>query len=399
MSTIKGNAVVGQSGGPTAVINQSLVGVIEACQQQESIPHIYGALHGVSGMVNEQLIDLKQMSAADLERIARTPSAALGSTRDKPGRGYCEDIFKVLQAHDIRYFFYIGGNDSAGTAHIVNTVAREAGYELRVFHVPKTIDNDLLENDHCPGYGSAATFVIHAVIGDDLDNRAIPGIKIDIVMGRHAGFLTAAGMLAKRPDDEESGPHLIYVPERVISMDQFCNDVQKVYDRHKRCLVVASEGISDTDGTPWVEKITKGLDTDQHGNLQLSGTRALADFLSNTVKQRLKVKRVRGDTFGYLQRSFPWLVSPSDAAEARQCGQAAVEFAAAGEASGSVSINRLAGEYRIETVLTPLEKVAAGTRSLPAEYINDDSNGIRPEFADYLRPLVGSLPEVGIIRK
>jgi len=206
------NAVVGQSGGPTCVINQSLVGVIEAVRDMGGVGSLLGANHGVRGVIEEKFIPLDAIDGGTLERIANTPSAALGSTRDKPDADYCEKIFRVCKKHDVRYFFYIGGNDSADTARIVNELANDAGYELRVVHIPKTIDNDLRTTDHCPGYGSAAKFVACALMGDDRDNAAIPGVKIDVIMGRHAGWLTAASALGRQ--DESDGPHLIYLPER-----------------------------------------------------------------------------------------------------------------------------------------------------------------------------------------
>lgn len=397
MGQLTGNAVVGQSGGPTGVINQSLVGVIEEVCEQACIKDLYGALHGTSGILEERFSDLSTLSRRQLDLIAKTPSAALGSTRDKPDQEYCNRIFEVFKKYDIRYFFYIGGNDSANTAHIVNMLAQNAGYELKVFHVPKTIDNDLLETDHSPGYGTAATFVALAVLGDDLDNRAIPGIKIDIVMGRNAGFLTAAAMLARRKEGD--GPHLIYVPERSVSMDQFCEDVGTTFDKYGRCLVVASEGICDVDGVPWTKKTAENLDVDAHHNLQLSGTGALADFLSLTVKTRLEIGRVRADTFGYLQRSFPGLISPVDAQEARYCGRMAVYYSAGPSTAGSVGMQRFGkgDRYRVETFLTTLASVSGGTKELDQKYVNDAGNFITPSFRDYVSPLVAPLPEVEYI--
>ncbi|MDD4062069.1 MAG: diphosphate--fructose-6-phosphate 1-phosphotransferase, partial [Kiritimatiellae bacterium] len=224
---IKGNAVIGQSGGPTAVINQSLVGVIEMLKGCKSIPKILGANHGVSGIVKEKFIDLKKVNKATLEKVAVTPAAALGSSRDKPDEAYCEQIFKSFEKNNVRYFFYIGGNDSADTARIVNEMAKSSGYELCVFHIPKTIDNDLRVTDHTPGYGSAARFVASAFAGDDRDSASLPGIKINIIMGRHAGWLTAASVLSKI--DEKSGPHLVYVPEVAFDVNKFVEDVRKVY--------------------------------------------------------------------------------------------------------------------------------------------------------------------------
>ncbi|MGB2821593.1 MAG: 6-phosphofructokinase, partial [Phycisphaerae bacterium] len=191
----KPNAVVGQSGGPTAVINQSLVGVIESVKKDKAIGRLLGARHGVRGIIQEDFVDLKGLGKPLLEKVAATPASALGSTRDKPDEAYCQRIFEVFARRNVRYFFYIGGNDSADVARIVNELANEAGYELRVFHIPKTVDNDLRVTDHCPGYGSAARFVASAFIGDDRDGASLPGIKINVVMGRHAGWLTAAAAL------------------------------------------------------------------------------------------------------------------------------------------------------------------------------------------------------------
>ena len=392
---IKGNVVVGQSGGPTGVINQSLVGVIQEAYEHDCFDQLLGAAHGVAGIVKGDFIDLKKVPRDYLEEVANTPSAALGSTRVKPDAEYCERIFKVFRKNNVRYFFYIGGNDSASTASIVNNLAQQAGYDLKVFHIPKTIDNDLLVTDHCPGYGTAATFVAHAVIGDDLDNRSLPGIKIDIVMGRHAGFLTAASMLAQRREGD--GPHLIYVPEAPVSMQQFVRDVQTAKDRYGRCLVVASEGISDVDHVPWATKMAEDAEVDSHGNVQLSGSGALGDFLVGRLKQVMPKARIRADTFGYLQRSFPGLISPVDAYEARYCGRMAVYYASGTSTAGSVGMQRFGkgDRYRIETFLTTLASVAVKTKGLPKEFINDAGNNITPAFHEYVSPLVGKLPPVG----
>jgi 6-phosphofructokinase 1 len=319
----KANAVVGQSGGPTAVINASLAGVIEEVCKHPIIDNLYGSMHAVEGIVKEDFVDLKNLSISVLEGMASCSSAALGSSRDKPDKEYCAKIFEVFKKRNIRYFFYIGGNDSANTAHIVNVMAAEAGYDMRAFHIPKTIDNDLLVTDHCPGFGSAAKFVASAVMGDDLDNRALPGIKIDVIMGRHAGFLVGATALGKQRDDD--GPHLIYFPEKGVSMDKLVTDVEAVYKKLGRCVIAVSEGITDENGEAWAKKVTKSDETDDHGNIQLSGTGALADYLAVQIKKVVKIKRVRADTFGYLQRSFVGCQSQVDVDEARQCGREAVK--------------------------------------------------------------------------
>lgn len=397
---IKGNAVIGQSGGPTAVINQSLVGVIEAAAKADFIENILGAKHGVRGIINEQFIQLKGLDQDLLERVAQTPCSALGSTRDKPDEEYCRNIFKVFQKNNVRYFFYIGGNDSADAARIVSEMAQAQKYELCVFHVPKTIDNDLRLTDHCPGYGSAARFVASAIQGDDRDNASLPGVKIDIIMGRHAGWLTAASVLARR--DENDGPHLVYVPEARLSRQKFIDDVAAVYGRLGRCVVAVSEGIEDENGVAWGEKIAKEAEHDSHGNVQLSGSGALGDFLAEMVKKDVAAKlgakklRVRADTLGYLQRSFAGYASPVDQAEARQCGRLAVQYASEGNPSGTVAMKREAGGgYKITYFRGELRDVARETKPLPKEFINAAGNNIEKAFVDYALPLVGELPVIG----
>ncbi|MHC5060807.1 MAG: 6-phosphofructokinase [Planctomycetota bacterium] len=386
------NAIVSQSGGPTGVINASLVGVIEEVHKHSEIDNLYGAIHAVQGIVKEEFIDLKKLPANLLEELAGAPSAALGSSRDKPDAEYCGKILGIFKKHEIRYFFYIGGNDSANTCYIINNMAADAGYELRAFHIPKTVDNDLLVTDHCPGYGTAAKFVTCALMGDDMDNRALPGVKIDVIMGRHAGFLTGASVLGKKNEDD--GPHLVYVPERPVSMEKFCTDIENVYSKLGRCLVAVSEGICDTDGVVWAKKIAAEEEKDAHGNIQLSGSGALADFLAAQAKIKVGIKRVRADTFGYLQRSFAGLQSLVDASEARNCGREAV-LCSMTENSGSIAIRRTAnGEnYATELFQTELANVAEKTKSMPDEFINANGNGMTESFVEYAMPLVGALPK------
>jgi len=388
----KANAVVGQSGGPTAVINESLIGVIEEAGKHPEIENLYGAIHAVAGIAKEDFIDLKKLSAETLESVAASPCSALGSSRDKPDQEYCARLLEVFKKRNIRYFFYIGGNDSASTTNIINQMSADAGYELRAFHIPKTIDNDLLVTDHCPGYGTAARFVACALVGDDLDNRALPGIKINVIMGRHAGFLAAASILGKQRDDD--GPHLVYVPERGVSLDGLLSDVDAVYTKLGRCVIAKSEGITDPDGATWAEKIVREMETDDHGNIQLSGSGVLADFLASRIKARLGVKRVRADTFGYLQRSFAGLRSSVDAVEARACGREAVRLAMT-EQSGSVAIKRIGNgkDYAIELFRTELCNVADKTKLMPQEFIKEQGNGITEAFREYAMPLVGELPK------
>ncbi len=395
---IKGKAVVGQSGGPTMVINQSLVGVIEQVRKYSEITGLLGAVHGVRGVINENFIPLDKVDSKTLEAVAVTPSAALGSTRDKPDEEYCKKIFDVFRKNDVRYFFYIGGNDSADTANIVNQLAQKSGYDLRVYHIPKTIDNDLRVTDHCPGFGSAARFVASAFMGDDMDNRSLPGIKINVIMGRHAGFLTAASILARTRQD--AGPHLIYVPEVNFDESQFLKDVDAMMKKYNRCVIAVSEGIHDKEGNAITTKVGNLKERDAHGNIQLSGTGALGDFLSEYIKTNLGKKlRVRADTFGYLQRSFAGIYSEVDAREARLVGQKAVDYALAEGKSGSVAIRRIGNgaNYAIDTIPTELTSVARQTKSLPSEYITAEGNNINDSFRDYVAPLVGQLPTIGYL--
>jgi 6-phosphofructokinase 1 len=379
--------LVAQGGGPTAVINQSLVGVVLEARRQKMVDLVYGARHGVKGIVNEDFVDLTQETSHNLELVAGTPASALGSTRDKPDLKYCQEIFHVLQAHGIGHFFYIGGNDSSDTVRIVAEEAKKANYPLRTIHIPKTIDNDLVGNDHTPGFPSAARFVAQAFAGANLDNAALPGVYLAVVMGRHAGFLTAASALGKKFADD--GPHLIYVPERTFVLEKFLADVKAVYERHKRCMIAVSEGIHDASGTPIVAQLAKQMEHDAHGNVQLSGTGALADLLCEEIKNKLGIKRVRGDTFGYLQRSFLGCVSDVDAREAREVGEKAVQFAMWGDRDGSVAIKRT-GFYSVDYELIPLTTVAGKTRVMDDAFIADSGTDVTDAFRLYLRPLLGS---------
>jgi 6-phosphofructokinase len=387
-----GKMVIGQSGGPTAVINQSLVGAVLAARKHANITGILGARHGIAGIMKEDFIDLTTQSLEQLELVATTPAAALGSVRLKPGRAECEKVFEVFKKNDVRYFFYIGGNDSAETAHIIAEMAKEANYDFCTVHIPKTIDNDLKVTDHCPGFASAARLVALAFMGDDRDNRALSGIKVNVVMGRSAGFLTAASALARQ--GEGDGPHLIYLPERVFNVEQFKQDVRDAVAKYGRCVIAASEGITDKDGNP----ISTSGEKDSHGNIQLSGSGALGDTLAALVKEAFAGQkvRVRADTFGYLQRSFPTIISPIDAQEARAVGDYAVNHAATKGEPGSVSIRRLSSKpYASECFITPLASVAREATHMKDEYINAAGNDVTQAWLDYVAPLVGELPKMG----
>ena len=377
------------------VINESLVGIIEEAQKHVEFQGIYGSQHGIVGILEENFINLRQESTKNLREVAQTSSSALGTCRYKPDERDCKKVFEIFAKYNIKYFFYIGGNDSAETCHIVNKIAQKEGYELRIFHIPKTIDNDLLVNDFCPGYPSAARYVASSFLGNDLDNRAMPGVKIDIVMGRHAGWLTAAAALARR--EKGDGPHLIYVPERSITIKKFVRDIDKVYSRYGRCLVAASEGITGPGGKPLGESLTSKRDS--HGNIQLSGSGALGDLLANYVEKHSKHKniRVRTDTLGYTQRSFPGLASSVDRRVARMVGRETVKYSLKGDIDGSVTIRRISEKNKavFETDLVRLKKVATGTKELPKSFINKKGNDVTAKFMNYIEPLVGDLPVAG----
>ena len=418
---VRGNAVVGQSGGPTAVINQSLVGVVEGLRlglhAGGFVDRILGMRHGVRGLTKGDVVDLTNTHQDVLDRLAMTPSAGLGSTRDKPDTAYCERILAACKQQNARYFFYIGGNDSSDTCRIVREMAKASGYDLRCFHVPKTVDNDLLENDHTPGFPSAARFVAMACMADFMDNISLPGIKINVIMGRHAGFLTAASALARRHDRDwqpgsgdaasSDGPQLIYCPEVAFDLDRFVADVEAIYSKKGRCHIAVSEGIQDKDKTPIGAKLIKNAQVDAHGNVQLSGSGALGDQLGDLLKEKLtpaggKAPRVRADTFGYIQRCWPD-ASVIDRIEARRSGRFAAQLALQGHHDGSVAIVRersgssaWLGDDNGEPYVSSYKRVelsaiAAKTRHMPAEFLSGHNNVSRA-FVEYCLPLVGELP-------
>ena len=388
------NMVIAQSGGPSMVINASLVGAVlaaRAATARKRIGKILGARHGIDGIFKRDYVDLRKVSETKLRKIAETPSSALGSVRKKPTAEDCRRIFEEFRRLNVGWFFYIGGNDSADAARIVAEEAEKEGYPLVCYHIPKTIDNDLRTCDHTPGFGSAARFVACALKGDDLDNRALGGVKIDIVMGRDAGFLTAASALAR--ENKGDGPHLIYLPERPFSLDGFVADVQAVMKKEGRCVVAVSEGIRDAKGELFAKKFAGG-EKDAHGNLQLSGTGALGDFLAGHLKAKAAIKRVRADTFGYLQRSFPGIASATDRQEAFAAGAAAVKNALTGKiAKGTIAIVRKkAKKYAVAYEARPIAEAAKYTRALPDAFIARNGHDVTPAFIAYARPLVGALP-------
>ena len=271
-----GKAIIAQSGGPTAVINQSLAGFIRS--SIGNFDEVLGARHGIKGMLSGDYVDLNSLTDSEIHGISKTPAAALGSIRKKPSDEEVEQLLDIFKKEDIRNFFYIGGNDSAETAHLIFEGAKSLGFEMKVFHIPKTIDNDLLETDHSPGYGSAARFVAHAFQGDDADNRSLMGVKINILMGRHAGWLTAASVLGK--SNKEDGPHLIYLPEKVFDIDSFNQDVLEVYENLGRCVVAVSEGVQNEKGEYFLQTYAKNASSELAG-------KKIATATSNFLDQEL----------------------------------------------------------------------------------------------------------------
>ena len=397
------NMVIAQSGGPSMVINASLVGAVLAAKKAGSrIGRILGARHGIQGILGRDYTDLRKVTPKKLEAIAFTPSSALGSCRMKPTAEDCHRIFEEFKRLDVGFFFYIGGNDSADAARIIGEEAEKDGYPLVVYHIPKTIDNDLRSCDHTPGFASAARFVACALKGDDLDNRALGGVKIDVIMGRDAGFLTAASALAR--ENKGDGPHLIYLPERPFSLDGFVKDVQSAMKKYGRCVVAVSEGIRDENGESIGARFAGG-EKDSHGNVQMSGTGALGDYLAKYLKEKAAIKRVRADTFGYLQRSFPGIASEVDVEEAGKAGYAAVQAALLASkgvegvpVKGTIGIGRAKGKaYRAEFTALPAQAAAKYTRSVPDRYIAKNGHDVTKAFIDYVKPLVGDLPHCELL--
>ncbi len=372
--------VVAQGGGPTAVINQTMAGVVLEARRRYPDARVLGARFGVRGIVKADYVDLSDLPEDLIKAIAATPSSALGSTRDKPDAAYCERILKGLGEVGADAFVYIGGNDTAGTQQILSDAA--AG-RMTFVHAPKTIDNDLVENDHTPGFISAAEFVAGAFLSVDLDFRALPGIYAGIVMGRHAGFLTAAAA-AWRLDDE-SGPHFVYLPERAFDPDRFVADLKEGMARHGRCIVAISEGISAPDGRSMVETLVppERVERDAHGNVRLSGG-DLGMAIERLIATGLPGARARVDTLGYMPRGNIATINRTDQKEAFAAGQAAIRALADG--GGSIALKLEDGHTVMRTV--PLSAVAAKTRHMPEDFIVPGENRLSQAGYDYLERLV-----------
>jgi len=440
------NIAYAQSGGPTAVINRTMMGVVDAALMSGRANHIFAAKHGPKGLIENRFVDLAGITGFQRENVANAPGQALGSYRKEPTDEEAATIVCNLQRHDIRALLYNGGDDSARAAAIIQAAAASSRYELLVFHVPKTIDADLLANDHTPGYPSAARFLATAMSWIDCDNRSLPGVYIAVTMGKNAGFLVASTALARNPEYEDSSPHLIYMPERLFDEEQFVHDVKRVYGQFGRCVVAVSEGIGKlVDGkfTELVVALGKSLGGDGFGGLTLSGTISLADALVGIVKEGIEGVRVRGGTFGYEQRVAAGAVSPIDRVEAYDVGRYGVYAAGLADGGsknigscgvswpdwtslsgrttegGSVVIvqrpmnelvNGTPEQYSATLNLVPLDVVAPPKakglplkKFMPPEFISPNGTDVTPAFFKYAGPLVGDierfgrleLPEVG----
>ena len=387
MNQLTGACIIGQSGGPTAVINASAQGVIQTALKTPCITQVLGAAHGIKGVLEDKLYDMAQEDPAELDLMKYTPSSALGSCRYKLADPDVDDtdyqrILEIFKKYNVRYFFYNGGNDSMDTCNKISKYMQKVGYECRIMGVPKTIDNDLNGTDHCPGFASAAKYIATscAEVWQDAHVYDTGMVTIIEIMGRHAGWLAGSAALASLTG---CGPDLVYLPETDFDMDRFLSDVKAVYDKTGKCMVAVSEGIHYADGTFVSEAKTSA--TDGFGHAQLGG---LASMLAETVKQKLGAK-VRGIELSLLQRCGSHLASKTDVEEAYLAGQAAVEAAAEGFTDKTVAFQCTRdGSYACKTVLEPLNIVANFEKKVPRAWINEAGNGVTQEFIDYVLPLI-----------
>ena len=381
-----GNVLVAQSGGPTAVINASLAGIVAEALNHECIEEIYGALNGVEGILNEKLVDLAAESQQVIRGLKYTPASALGTCRFKlkTQEDYAR-VLEVFKAHNIRYFFYIGGNDSQDTANKISELAKSQGWQMRVIGVPKTIDNDLPMTDHCPGYGSVVKYLSASIRELALDHEAMGNhdiVSIVEVMGRNAGWIAAGTCVAKRRNQMEDAPHIILLPEVAFNADYFLAQVQECLKKNKFCLVVASEGIIDENGN----YVAAGDAQDSFGHAQLGG---VGEYLQNLVAKNLPGIKARSCKFGHAQRAAAHCASLVDASEAYLCGQKAVQAAVEGNDGMMVALVRGDTEkYSCETVLVPLGEVANGVKHFPENWIAEDKISISYQFNKYILPLI-----------
>ena len=386
-NTLEGNLLVAQSGGPTSVINASLAGVVSEALNHGCIEDIYGGLNGILGILKEEFVDLARELQQTIRGLGITPGSALGTCRFKlKKKEDYERILNIFEAHNIRYFLYIGGNDSQDSADKIAQLATEKGYALRTIGIPKTIDNDLPVTDHCPGYGSAIKYIATTVREIALDNQAMGQhdlVSIVEVMGRNAGWITAGAALAKDRNKPEQAPHILCLPEKPFVLEKFLQRIQSVLKTQKYCMVVVGEGLIGPDGT--YIGIQSTTSTDAFGHVQLGG---VSDYLANSVTQHLGVK-VRSAKLGYAQRAAAHCGSKTDNNEAFLCGQTAVRAAVEGETGKMVSLIRSeSGTYQCEIGLAPLNEVANGVKTIPENWIEEEGFDVNYQFYKYALPLI-----------
>ena len=379
------NALVVHGGGPTAVLNASLVGIVEECAVQSGIAKLYGASGGAAGLIGNALIDLSAEPLDSWPAIANSPGSVLGSSRKRLLDSDFDRMIDLLRRHRIRYVFLTGGNGTMEMALRLSDGCRACGYEASVIGVPKTIDNDLFGTDHTPGYASAARFFIHAFKFIGADNRALPGVTVVEVLGRDVGWLTAASLLAREQDDD--APHLVYFPERPLPFSELAADVERVYRQLGRAVIAVCEGQLDQNGEPF------GADVRRTSRVPLALN--LAHVLAQRLSKELGIN-ARSEKPGLLGRSFAALASPVDLFESRECGRAAVRFAVSGESAAMVSIERVPGPvYRAAFGLTPIRDVSGRSRPFPAVWIPVSPALPSPDFATWLEPLLGPVQRLG----
>ncbi|MDD3178940.1 MAG: 6-phosphofructokinase [Opitutaceae bacterium] len=386
MAELVGNCLIGQSGGATSVVNASVAGVVAEALNHSCIEEVYGALNGVMGILQEDLVDLAAESQQAIRGLRFTPGAALGTCRYKLKKQQDFDrVLEVFKTHNIRYFFYIGGSDSQDTAAKISALAKEQAYDLRVIGIPKSIDNDLPGTDHCPGYGSTVKYICTTVRELALDAEAMGKgdlVSIVEVMGRNSGWIAAGSSLSKRRDHPHDPPHLIYLPEMPFASDKFLDDVRRILKKEKYCFVVVGEGLVDKDGN-YVAVETSS--TDAFGHSQLGG---VGEYLKDLVESQLGIK-ARVARLGVAQRAAAHCASKTDADEAFLAGQAAVKAAVNGETDKMVTLVRGDSDhYTCETGLTALTEVANNAKKIPREWISEDGVAMNFQFARYAQPLI-----------
>lgn len=379
---LHGNGIVAQSGGPTAVINNSVYGVIREWQKTDGLGTLFGGLHGIKGILQEDFINLSAQQSSVIEGLRYTPGAALGSCRHKLKEEEYAALLQIFKKRNIRFFFYVGGNDSMDTANKVHRLAMKENFDLKVIGVPKTIDNDLPFTDHCPGYGSAAKYVATTVMETGIDLKdllASDMVTILEAMGRNTGWLAAAAALAKR--DEDDVPHLIYLPEKPFKRERFLADVEHCYRKLGHVYVVVSEGMMDEKGC----YLSADSCRDAFGHAKLGG---IADALKTMVEQELRLK-VRSNVLGTTKRAAMHCASRTDADEACLVGREAVRLAAQEMSGLMVTLVR---EDKRDYLTTPgcveLRRVANTEKKFPLDWITEAGNFVTSRFLDYARPLI-----------